>query len=683
MPEPNKRPPEGGRGRGCQTHPSINGSPYPIEPQYVDAGALAELVRWLTHNKRKSPHDGEHGYDAKDSTRWLTLADAVARALEWHGLTGVGLAFAGGITIDGWHLVGLDFDRVDFERWKPPFAGYSEKSPSGKGVHLFGLVPEAVAAAWHNRMGLSYPGCAHLDVFVDAGYLTMPGVTDSSFILDDAPIPILEGDDLTWLGVQLKPKPGSSATPAVPAAEGGSPVDLTPYAKTENQKALLRGESGFDRSPEVHRLLRDALDGGETPANLKATLLQWPPFWEYLLDHRQRDETKAVEFAGVEVEKAYAQSMKGIRAGMLALGQRQESPTEEGQLVCLISARELAQKAGPIDWLIEGYLEANTKLLMYGQSGHCKTVVVHDMAAAIASGEDWHGHPVKQGAVVYVCGEGHNGIARRLMAACQQYGRELEDLPIYTSRTQLNLTAKENAENLKRDLAVLAARGETVVLLIIDTLAKNMGDADENSTRDMNAYLNEVDMLRGEASVIPVHHTGHSNQDRARGASSLQNGVDARTLVEREGDLVIITPQHMKDAETPPAVCLTIVKADLFEENGKNVQGIALTDDPKQHAILVQKFYENHPNLAGKGRSHLKINLPKVLEAAYANVGASKKKLANITGISDSTVADIFDRLREYGMAEKGLFTLTEKGREAARILVKNLWFFGGEKRSD
>src|SRR5262245_63332970 len=53
---------------------------------------------------------------------------------------------------------------------------------------------------------------------------------------------------------------------------------------------------------------------------------------------------------------------------------------------------------------------------VYGKPGDGKSVLVKDMALHIASGHDWHGKKVKQGAVLYIALERKKLVERRAIA---------------------------------------------------------------------------------------------------------------------------------------------------------------------------------------------------------------------------------------------------------------------------
>ena len=61
--------------------------------------------------------------------------------------------------------------------------------------------------------------------------------------------------------------------------------------------------------------------------------------------------------------------------------------------------------------------------MVFGPSAAKKSFLVYDLACCIATGKDWHGNRVKQGAVLIICGEGHGGLNRRLKD-CEKYNQQ-------------------------------------------------------------------------------------------------------------------------------------------------------------------------------------------------------------------------------------------------------------------
>ena len=96
--------------------------------------------------------------------------------------------------------------------------------------------------------------------------------------------------------------------------------------------------------------------------------------------------------------------------------------------------------------------------------------------------------------------------------------------------------------------------GETVVLVIIDTLNNHMS-GDENSAKDTRAMINACNIVStalGATSML-VHHLGHSSEakQRARGSSAWRGALDASILVSGETNEIKISCTKMKDATEP------------------------------------------------------------------------------------------------------------------------------------
>jgi hypothetical protein len=115
-----------------------------------------------------------------------------------------------------------------------------------------------------------------------------------------------------------------------------------------------------------------------------------------------------------------------------------------------------------------------------------------------------------------------------------------------------------------------------VSLLVVDTLARNFGGGDENSNRDMSLFVAVLDDLKSRygCSVLLVHHSGHGDAGRGRGASALKGAVDAEFGVRRDGEqrsLLFCT--KMKDAPKPHDVAFTIEVVEI----GQTADGTPLT----------------------------------------------------------------------------------------------------------
>lgn len=150
-------------------------------------------------------------------------------------------------------------------------------------------------------------------------------------------------------------------------------------------------------------------------------------------------------------------------------------------------------KINPPKWIVEDYLEENTLSVVFGDPGSGKTFIALSLAVSVATGLPWNDQSVKQGSVFYIAGEGFNGISRRLAAWRQYHQFSLTDAPLFISEGPAQLLDLENAKLVAETISTLAKNHGPPKLVIIDTLARNFGIGNENSTQDMSAFISIVD----------------------------------------------------------------------------------------------------------------------------------------------------------------------------------------------
>jgi enamine deaminase RidA (YjgF/YER057c/UK114 family) len=105
-----------------------------------------------------------------------------------------------------------------------------------------------------------------------------------------------------------------------------------------------------------------------------------------------------------------------------------------------------------------------------------------------------------------------------------------------------------------------------VGMVCIDTVARNFGPGDENNTKDMTKFVANLDAYIGTGiNKLLVHHTGHTNTERARGSSVLLGAVDSEYRLSKYNGLVTLTNTKMKD---DPEFRPMVFKPDLVELSG-------------------------------------------------------------------------------------------------------------------
>jgi hypothetical protein len=168
----------------------------------------------------------------------------------------------------------------------------------------------------------------------------------------------------------------------------------------------------------------------------------------------------------------------------------------------LTSIRELMKQPPILKWLIKGYLLPEGLGFLNGDPATGKSFLALDWYCHIACGIPWRGNPVKQGGIVVIAGEGHFGLRRRLKAWSIHKGIDLSDKPIVVSDLGASLTDKQSVEAVNEAIDVFVEDHGELSLIIIDTLHRNFGAADENSSEDMAVYFNNLDALRDKHKCI-------------------------------------------------------------------------------------------------------------------------------------------------------------------------------------
>jgi hypothetical protein len=186
--------------------------------------------------------------------------------------------------------------------------------------------------------------------------------------------------------------------------------------------------------------------------------------------------------------------------------------------------------------------------------------------------------------VFYIAGEGHNGLARRLKAWQIGNGTSLAGVPLYKSHRAAQLYDATEAAVVAESIKQLSAEANCIPsMIVIDTLARNHG-GDENSTQDMNAFIQHLDVYLRQpwkCCVMVVHHSGVADKDRSRGSTALKGALDAEYKCQLDSGTKTIAfeSKKMKDAEMPSPKNFQITQVDLpiNNKNGMPVKGAYLT----------------------------------------------------------------------------------------------------------
>ena len=271
----------------------------------------------------------------------------------------------------------------------------------------------------------------------------------------------------------------------------------------------------------------------------------------------------------------------------------------------LLSFDEVMARLAGTDYLVKPLLCTKSVGTLFGDSGTMKSFVAIDLGLSIAVGKEFHGFNTRQGAVVYVCGEGVSGIPKRLKAWCIAHEIDHTDIPFFVTKLPIALVDKMDAAAIADDIEKTC---KNPALIIVDTLSANFGEGDESSNADMSKLLTNVSIYFREmgSCVLFVHHVGHGDKGRERGAYALRANVDFRIQVEKLTETSPITLRSLKVKDGPifdPVAfkAKVIPIPSLFDSEGVQETSVVLELDE----------YEEIPNTPIRGNYGVALSILK------------------------------------------------------------------------
>lgn len=205
----------------------------------------------------------------------------------------------------------------------------------------------------------------------------------------------------------------------------------------------------------------------------------------------------------------------------------------------------------PAEWLVEGVLPQGSVGYVTGRDQSFKSFLALDVVLHLVTSRDWCGRPLDfsgHGSALYVVGEGVRSFARRIDAWAAHHGPLA---PWQESKLRLRDGAVDLFGGNGAYTSLLAAVRELRPdLVVVDTLARSAGAAEQNSASDMSvvtARLAELRTAGGDhCSVLVVAHTGKADDD-TRGSSAIEDDADFVLHCKRDEDRLRVKIAKQKD----------------------------------------------------------------------------------------------------------------------------------------
>jgi len=223
------------------------------------------------------------------------------------------------------------------------------------------------------------------------------------------------------------------------------------------------------------------------------------------------------------------------------------------------------------NWLVKNCIECGAFGELFAPPASYKSFIAMDLALSVASGKPWHGLEVVQGWSLYVYGEGVHGAGDRLLAWGKEYDIDVKTLDFYGTESPIDFLSMVEVTDIQIEIENLIDKlGSPPSFVIVDTLARNFGSGDENSTKDMNNFITNLHdgiCLKYKCACLVVHHTSKTNRNNSRGSGALEGACDFIFQINDEcKNRIKLINKKQKNAETLTPLHFEFKRVDQHDE---------------------------------------------------------------------------------------------------------------------
>jgi AAA domain-containing protein len=270
-----------------------------------------------------------------------------------------------------------------------------------------------------------------------------------------------------------------------------------------------------------------------------------------------------------EAKGHYAMKNDDLDAQVIALDRCWELKNKYGIIFTKFAdIDQTAQK----DYLIQKFLGAGEMSCWYGAPGCGKSVLLTDAGPHVAWGQPWFGRRTSPVGVLYVAAE-RTALVKRRLAAFRLY-HDVDNLPLAVISGSIDLRSNHKGAAGIIDCAKRWQDEEGIEtrLIIGDTYSRLLAGGDENSPKDVGAFINNIARIQDAigAHVSLVHHVPHE-QNRMRGHGALLAACDTTIHVEKHGHIRTATIVKNNDGEEGERVSFTLESVAINQDADGNV----------------------------------------------------------------------------------------------------------------
>ena len=381
---------------------------------------------------------------------------------------------------------------------------------------------------------------------------------------DNLPVLVVEGEKAADAGRKVL----NGIYDVVTWSGGVNAVEKTDWSRLEGRDVTLLP----DNDEQGYRAM-EYLNGVIPGSNLCSVPNDLPEKWD-IADK---------EWSGADELKAFIDTNKTNKNNVVRMDGEAFEGKEKANPLGLQSLDEIITNRKPIRWLIKNWLQRKALVMVHGPSGAGKSYAVLDWCMRIANEgfDEWAGHKVRHGNVVYLAGEGNEGLGIRAQAWQEKFKLSNDPSKIWISSRGCSLNTPDGQKEVIESIEESEIKPDVIV---VDTLHRFL-DGDENSAKDARTMINSCDAMKEYygCTVILVHHTGASQdaQHRARGSTAWRGALDGEISINPlEGGKIELIQRKNKEIGRPvDDVMMEFESVDIpgfFDEDDEQVQGSIL-----------------------------------------------------------------------------------------------------------
>ncbi len=277
--------------------------------------------------------------------------------------------------------------------------------------------------------------------------------------------------------------------------------------------------------------------------------------------------------------------------------------------------------------------------VMFGESGSGKTFLALSLARHIAAGRDWLDMRVRQAPALYISLEGHEGFHKRVRALEEGGGFDPADPFRFACANGSDFANPQYRKNV-----VTQTKAGGFGLVVIDTLSRFLGEADENTNVGMGQAIAFADEIKREtgAAVLFVHHTGKDVSRGERGHNSLRGNLDFRIAVERHENVRSLSFLKVKDDEDGQRFEFDLQRVELaIDVEGDPITSCVITD--------TRSAGEKRKELAHRKPTPTQTKFWQIVKAHIEEHGERRKVEADIAPVLATQRHALYEVLRREG----------------------------------